>query len=159
MLPPGESAESIEIIRENEVVLEGTYLLYPKAGCRHNIQENCGYISKNEAVYRMNGNYPASASGHLLTQYLNGFRFCFVDLYTGELQSCHRKNFLLSDVTVRIKTRSDARSATSLKNLPTSKDALNRVRALPRIRNDECLSCCIQKNHRLPDPHHHALCI
>jgi hypothetical protein len=138
MLPPGESAESIEIIRENEVVLEGTYQLYPKQDVVPISKKTTGTFLKNEAVYRMNASYPASPSGHLLTQYLNGVAFALSTFTPLSYNPATGKVTCFRDVTVRIKTRRDARSVTSLKNLTTSTDALNRVRAFAQ--NPEMLS-------------------
>jgi hypothetical protein len=129
MLPPGESAESIEIIRENEIVLPGTYLLYPKQDVLPLSKKPSGEFLKNEAVYRMNGNYPASASGHLLTQYLNGFSFALSTFTPVNYNPATGKVSYFRDVTVRIRTRPDAKAGISLKNLTSSKDALARVRS------------------------------
>jgi hypothetical protein len=129
MLPPGESAESIEIIRENETVLPGTYILFPKQDVIPLSKKPSGEFLKNEAVYRMNENYPATVSGHLLTQYLNGFAFALSTFTPVNYNPAIGKVSYFRDVTVRIKTKSDATSVTSLKNLTSSKDALNRVRS------------------------------
>jgi hypothetical protein len=129
MLPPGESAESIEIIRENEIVLQGTYMLFPKQDVLPISHKPSGEFLKNEAVYRMNGNYPSSVSGHLLTQYLNGFAFALSTFTPVNYNPATGKVSYFRDVTVRIKTRLDANSATALKNLTSLKDALERVRS------------------------------
>jgi hypothetical protein len=128
MLPPGESAESIEIIRENEIVLPESYLLYPKQDVIPLSKRHSGIFLKNEAVYRMNGNYPSSPSGHLLTQYLNGFAFALSTFTPVNYNPATGKVSYFRDVTVRIKTRPDVNSAAALKNLTSSKDALDRVR-------------------------------
>ncbi len=128
MLPPGESAESIEIIRENEITMPETYMLFPKQDVIPLSKKPSGIFLKNEAVYRMNGNYPASASGHLLTQYLNGFAFALSTFTPVNYNPATGKVSYFSDVTVRIKTRPDNTSIAALKNLTSSKDALNRVR-------------------------------
>jgi hypothetical protein len=138
MLPPGESAESIEIIRENETVLPGTYILFPKQDVIPLSKKPSGEFLKNEAVYRMNGNYPATVSGHLLTQYLNGFAFALSTFTPVNYNPAIGKVSYFRDVTVRIKTKSDATSVTSLKNLTSSKDALNRVRSFAQ--NPEMMS-------------------
>jgi len=129
MLPPGESAESIEIIRENEIILQGTYMLFPKQDVVPLSKKTSGEFLKNEAVYRMDGNYPATVSGHLLTQYLNGYAFALSTFTPVNYNPATGKVSYFRDVTVRIRTRVDANSATALKNLSSSKDALNRVRS------------------------------
>jgi hypothetical protein len=138
MLPPGESAESIEIVRENETLLPGTYLLYPKQDVLPLSKKPSGEFLRNEAVYRMNGNYPVMVSGHLLTQYLNGFAFALSTFTPVNYNPATGKVSYFRDVTVKIRTRSDVKSATSLKNLTSSKDALDRVRSFAQ--NPEMMS-------------------
>ena len=128
MLPPGESAESIEVIRENEIILPGNYLLFPKQDVLPISKKTSGEFLRNEAVYRMNGNYPVSVSGHLFTQYLNGFAFALSTFTPVNYNPATGNVSYFRDVTIRIRTRSDAKSAMALKNLTPSKDALNRVR-------------------------------
>jgi len=129
MLPPGESAESIEVIRENEIILPGTYLLFPKQDVLPISKKTSGEFLRNENVYRMNGNYPATVSGHLLSQYLNGFAFALSTFTPLNYNPATGKVSYFSDVTVRIKTRPDNKSVLSMKNTTSSKDALDRVRS------------------------------
>ena len=159
MLPPGESAESIEIIRENEITMPETYMLFPKQDVIPLSKKPSGIFLKNEAVYRMNGNYPASASGHLLTQYLNGFAFALSTFTPVNYNPATGKVSYFSDVTVRIKTRPDNTSIAALKNLTSSKDALNRVRTFAQ--NPEMINqypVASKKKYRLPDPDHYPFC-
>jgi hypothetical protein len=138
MLPPGESAESIEIIRENEITLPGTYMLFPKQDVIPLSKKTSGEFLKNEAVYRMNGNYPALVSGHLFTQYLNGFAFALSTFTPVNYNPATGKVSYFRDLTVKIKTRPDAKSATALKNLTCSKNALARVKSFAQ--NPEMMS-------------------
>ena len=158
MLPPGESAESIEIIRENETILPGTYMLFPKQDVLPISKKLSGEFLKNEAVYRMNGNYPASVSGHLLNQYLNGFAFALSTFTPVNYNPATGKVSYFRDVTIRIRTRSDVKSATSLKNLISSKDGLDRVRSFAQ--NPEMMSqypLTLHETNRLPDPDYHSI--
>jgi hypothetical protein len=138
MLPPGESAESVEIIRENEIILPGTYVLFPKQDVIPLSKKPSGHFLKNEAVYGMNANYPALAYGHLLTQYLNGFAFALSTFTPVSYYPATGRVSYFKDVTVRIKTRPDNTSVTALKNLTFQKDALDRVRTFAQ--NSEMIS-------------------
>ena len=129
MLPPGESAESIEVIRENEVVLPGSFLLFPKQDVIPLSKKPSGTFLRNEAIYSLNGNYPASPTGHLMTQYLNGFAFALSTFTPLNYNPATGKVSYFKDVTIRIKTRQDQISVNAMRNLTSSKDALNRVRA------------------------------
>ena len=143
MLPPGESAESIEIIRENEVVLNGTYQLYPKQDVLPLSKRPSGTFLKNEALYRTNENYPAIVYGHLLNQYLNGYAFALSTFTPVSYNPATGKVSYFRDVTVRIKTRHDASSVNALKNLSSSGEVLNRVRSFaqnPEMINEYTVS-------------------
>ena len=82
----------------------------------------------------MNGNYPVTPSGHLLTQYLNGFAFALSTFTPVNYNPATGKVSYFRDVTVRIKTRPDVNSVAALKNLTSSKDVLTRVRTFLRTR-------------------------
>jgi len=127
ILPPGESAESIEIIRENETMLPDTYILFPKQDVVPLSKKSSGTFLKNESIYSMNGNYPVSPYGHLLNQYLNGFAFALSTFTPVNYNPATGKVSYFKDVTVRIKTRPDAKSVAAMKNLNASRDVLRRV--------------------------------
>jgi hypothetical protein len=75
MLPPGESAQSIEITFSDETVLPGKFYIYPQ----QEVQPVSGGIKqsfiKDEAVYSSNASYPADPKGHMITSFLNGRAF------------------------------------------------------------------------------------
>ncbi|MCX6244336.1 MAG: C25 family cysteine peptidase [Bacteroidetes bacterium] len=130
MLPPGESAVSIEIIRENETVLPGSYLLFPEQDVVPISKKQSGEFRMKESVYRMNGNYPAYAGGKLLSQYLNGFSFALSTFTPVNYNPSTGQLSYFRDVTVRIKTQKDPEAEASLNNLSASQPVLNRVRLL-----------------------------
>lgn len=129
MLPPGETAASIEIIRTNEVILQGTFTLFPKQDILPLSKKPSGEFLKKLSVYTMNAEYPSSPEGHLLTQYLNGYTFALSTFTPVSYNPATGKVSYFRDITVRILTRPDTQSSTTLKNLTTSKDALERVRS------------------------------
>jgi hypothetical protein len=130
ILPPGEVAESMELIRENETVVPGTFLLFPKQEVLPTSKMPSGNFRKNEDVYRMNGNYPSSAVGKLMTQYLNGFSFALSTFTPVNYNPASGKLSYFQDVTVRIRTRKDHQAAVSMKNISASERVLDRVRSL-----------------------------
>jgi hypothetical protein len=77
----------------------------------------------------MNGSYPSSPSGHLLTQYLNGYALALSTFTPVNYNPATGKVSFYRDVTVRIRTRPDVHSTTALRNLTSSADALDRVRS------------------------------
>ncbi|MCX6245024.1 MAG: C25 family cysteine peptidase [Bacteroidetes bacterium] len=128
MLPPGESAESIEIIRENETAIPGGFILYPQQPPRTFSDDTSYKFIRNEAVYRLNRNYPDNLSGHLMTQYLNGYAFAISTFTPVNYNPAMKKVSFFSKVTVKIKTRKDPASSDALRNLVPSADVNQRVR-------------------------------
>jgi len=59
ILPPGEAASNIEIIPGEEVLLEGTYQLYPMQHSQPVSKGKSGTFAFNEQVYQSNAVYPA----------------------------------------------------------------------------------------------------
>jgi hypothetical protein len=81
----------------------------------------------NPKTYQLTGVYPASPSGHLMTQYLNGYSFALCTftpvLYhpaSGQVSYYHK-------VIVRVKTQADKRSAEAMKFLSGSEAEKSRV--------------------------------
>jgi hypothetical protein len=128
MLPPGEAAVSIELTGEEETVIPGTFVLYPKQEVRPISMEPSGKFIKNESIYKRDAVYPANPSGHLTTQYLNGFAFALCTFTPVKYIPLTGKISYYQKITVRIITKPDPHSSEALKNLPVSGNVLNRVR-------------------------------
>ncbi|MCK4654336.1 MAG: T9SS type A sorting domain-containing protein [Candidatus Cloacimonetes bacterium] len=127
MLPPGEIAESIEIIGENEKQIPGNFQLYPQQHSRPISKGNSGEFQKNEKIYASEEQYPARLSGELTTQYSNGYAFglsTFTPLMY--IPSRGRVSYF-QKVTVKITTNPDSRSSKAMENLRSSNEVLNRV--------------------------------
>ena len=75
MLPPGEVASTMEVIEEDLTAIPGSFLLFPKQQVRPISEDKATEFTRNEKVYRQNESYPVQTTGHLMTQYLNGFPF------------------------------------------------------------------------------------
>jgi len=128
LLPPGEIAESIEIIREDETIIPGSFLLFPKQYVRPISKPGTGQFIKNEEVYQRNTDYPAVATGQLMTQYLNGYAFALSTFTPVKYNPSTGKLSFYQKVTIKIKTHSSVKSTNALKNLSASSGALSRVR-------------------------------
>ena len=128
MLPPGESATSIEVIGEDETTIPGSFLLFPKQQVRPISQGSSGEFIQNKVIYGQDNIYPTYAEGHLLTQYLNGFAFALSTFTPVRYNPARRALTYFGKVTVRIKTRADAQSLLAIKCLPADESALSRVR-------------------------------
>ena len=129
MLPPGESAESIEIIDDQETSIPGFFLLYPKQNVRPISLDSSGEFIRNEQVYLQDKNYPSRATGHLLTQYLNGYALALCTFTPVRYNPARQSLTYFGMVTVRIKTHADVRSMTALNNLVANGSTLLTVKA------------------------------
>ena len=75
MLPPGESAQSIEITFSDETLLPGKFNIYPQQEVQPVSDGIKRSFIKDEALYSRNASYPADPKGHLITSFLNGRAF------------------------------------------------------------------------------------
>jgi hypothetical protein len=128
LLPPGEVAESLEVIGENSTVVPGSFILYPKQEVRPISKGSSGSFIKNEKVYQKDGNYPETPTGHLMTQTLNGFNFALCTFTPVQYNPAQGKIVFYEKITIRVRTKTDTKSSTGLNNYAPSKSALNRVR-------------------------------
>jgi hypothetical protein len=128
VLPPGEIATSIEISGENEIMIPGTFDVFPQQYSLPVSKSSDGSFIKNEAVYKLNGKYPASRSGSLSTQYMNGYAFALSTFTPMTYNPAARTLSYFSKVTIRISTKTDPKSVKAVDRLTASEDALKRVR-------------------------------
>jgi len=128
ILPPGQSAESIEFTGLGETTIPGFFRIYPQQGVRPLSQEKTGNFLKNEPVYATDATYPEIPTGHLSTRYMNGFAMgqsAFTPLrynpVTGQVT-------FYKQVTIRIHTKSDVNSVAALKNITSNPNILLSVK-------------------------------
>ncbi|MCD4746205.1 MAG: T9SS type A sorting domain-containing protein [Bacteroidales bacterium] len=127
LLPPGEIAESIEFIGEQEIQIPGYFHLYPQQHSQPISLGDQKTFVKNTGVYQTNAQYPASLTGKLSTEFMNGYSFAistFTPLkynpVTGEV-SFYKK------VTIRIKTTKNTIAEKALENLSSLKNVLKKI--------------------------------
>jgi hypothetical protein len=117
MLPPGECALSIDIIREGEFTVPGSFLLRPAQPVQPVASDRPADFMMNQRVYSLDKDYPENASGHLLTQYLAGYSFALSSFTPVQYNPAKRKLTCFSKVTVRITTGPGSASVAAMKNL------------------------------------------
>jgi len=130
LLPPGFSATSIEIVREGEVSIPGTYRLYPQQNVRPLSQGESGTFIEERRIYELNTPYPENPAGHLTTQFLNGYAFALCSFTPVTYTPLTGKLSLYHHVTVRVSVAPDPRATRALQNLVTSPQVAERVRSL-----------------------------
>ncbi|MEI7983856.1 MAG: C25 family cysteine peptidase, partial [Bacteroidota bacterium] len=128
ILPPGQSAESIEFIGMEETPVGGIFQLYPQQAVRPISQGMSGNFLKNEQVYNTNAAYPVKPTGHLSTQFMNGFALGQTAFTPLRYNPVTGKATWYKQVTIRIHTRNDSKSSVALKNITSNQDILQSVR-------------------------------
>ncbi len=144
LLPPGESASSIEIIRENEIIIPGSFELFPQQNSVPISLGNHGKFLKKESIYSLQRPYPSNPGGRLETQYLNGFAIA-LSTFTPMVYNPGLKTLsYFEKVTIRVSTKSDLKSQNALSLITASESAVKRVRAV--VQNPEMIDVYPKKS-------------
>ncbi|MCK9205041.1 MAG: C25 family cysteine peptidase, partial [Bacteroidales bacterium] len=149
ILPPGQSAESIEFIGVEETGIEGYFQLYPQQAVRPISLGSSGKFLKNESVYSMDAGYPVKQTGQLSTQYMNGFAFVHSTFTPVRYNPAKGTVTFYKQVTIRIKTKTDSKSATALKNITSNPEILQSVKGLSQ--NPEAINQYPTRKSRTDD--------
>lgn len=128
MLPPGETATGIEIITENEVLVPGTFNIYPQQYSLPLSKPGADKFIKNEGIYRFNGKYPSNPAMQVSTMYMNGYAFALSAFTPVTYNPAAKTLSYFSKVTIRISTKPDSKAVKAMNFLTTSENALKRVR-------------------------------
>jgi len=127
LLPPGTIASSLEIIGEMETPVPGTFTIYPQQHDNPLSKGNSGEFIQNQKVYASNSSYPADNSGHLTTQYMNGYGFALSSFTPLTYHPATGEVSYYQKVIVRIHTAPDQQAVEALGNLSSSSSVLDRV--------------------------------
>jgi len=128
MLPPGESAVSMEIRGEDETVIPGSLIIYPRQHVLPLSKESTGKFLLNKRIYKQNSQYPERLSTALTTQYLNGYAFALC-VFTPAMYNPAKQHFsFYQKVTIKIQTAENPGSLQALKNFSNSEIVNERVR-------------------------------
>ncbi len=130
LLPPGESAVAIEVIGEKEVVVLGSYKLYPYQESQTLNDDSKHRFLINETLYSTDMDYPLKPAGKLLTQYMNGYAFALSSFTPVHYNPEKGELRYYTKVKVRIITRPDDKALEALENLHSSGDIFRRVSRL-----------------------------
>ena len=130
MLPPGEAAVAVEIIREQELVIAERINLVP-AGYTHPVGEAVSSEpAVNRDIYQTDGPYPLNPGGKLNCQYLNGFGFALTTFTPLSYNPLNQWVSLYGKVTVRVHTEKSRDAEQAAENYSGSERTLNLARNL-----------------------------
>ncbi len=127
LLPPGEVAESIEIIGSNEKQIPGTYNLYPKQQVRPVSMPSSNEFVKDNTLYNSSELYPQKQNGELITQFLHGYSIALNTFTPVKYIPTDGELSYFEDVTIRVHTKRDNKAQNALNNLLSNKMVINRV--------------------------------
>jgi hypothetical protein len=127
MLPPGESAQNIEIVFSGETLIPGKFILYPQQGVQPISVGKSGLFIKDEALYSRNANYPSNPKGQLITAFLNGRAFALSSFTPLLYNPVTGKASYYASVKVIVHTQVDEKSQTALSNLSVNSQQAARL--------------------------------
>jgi hypothetical protein len=138
LLPPGEIAESIEMIGEDETTIPGNFIIYPQQFVRPLSEETSGEFVKNELIYSMAGAYPSSQTGAIITQYMNGYSIALSTFTPLKYYPASGEASFYKKITIRIHTQQDTRANNALANLTANNEVIKRVKGF--VQNPETVN-------------------
>ena len=127
-MPPGEIAQSIEMIGEDEVTIPGNFKIYPQQYVRPISENISGEFVKNELIYSMTNAYPSSQTGELITQYMNGYSIALSTFTPLKCFPASGKVSFYKKITIRIHSRKDSKANDALTKLTSNNEVLKRVK-------------------------------
>jgi hypothetical protein len=127
LLLPGQIATAIEFNGEDETMVPGVFHLYPQQHSQPLSKGKSGQFIVNQIIYGSDEAYPGSQTGHLTTQYMNGYAFALSAFTPVIYHPLSGKVSYYKKVTIRIQTREDQKSIAALKLLPSSPDITDRI--------------------------------
>lgn len=130
MLPPGEAAVSVEIIREGEVQVNEKILLAPAQHVRPVSMPGSPGLSMNHDIYLADRLYPSQVSGQLTTQHLQGYAFAFTTFTPVAYNPLKKRLSYYSKITVRVHTQPDPWSQQALSMMSGSEKEIAMARRL-----------------------------
>jgi len=149
LVPPGEVAESIEFIGENETQIPGNFNLYPKQYYQPISFGGSGKFVKNDELYARDAQYPDSQISELSTEFMNGYALVLSTFTPMSYNPSLGKISFYQEVTIRIQTKPDIRAEQALDNLNSSKQVQKRIEYLSQ--NPELMSVYPTSNFREGD--------
>jgi len=138
LLPPGEIAESIEILGNKEKQISGTFQLYPKQQVRPISIPSSNEFVQNMKVYESNEIYPQKQNGELVTHFLSGYSIAMNTFTPVKYVPASGIVSYYEEVKIVIQTRTDIKAQIALNNLKSNDNVLSRVNGF--IQNSELIS-------------------
>ena len=137
ILPPGETATTIEFIGEQETQIPGYFKIYPHQPSRPLSDDSPAVFIINEEIYNTTVNYPEKNTGEIITEYMNGYAIGLSSFTPVKYNPATGTVSYYKEVKIRITTKPEVASAIALQNINSSKKSKERVKNF--VQNKELL--------------------
>ncbi len=138
LLSPGEIAESIEFIGENEITLTGKFNIFPQQAPQPISKPNSIEFQKNNLLYNTDTKYPSSSTGHLTTGFLNGFSIAMSVFTPVKYNPAKGTVSYYQNVTIIVNTKKAESAKEALKNISGRTEIINDIKEF--VQNPENIS-------------------
>lgn len=128
LLPPGQIAESIEIITEERVDLPDNFNIYPQQPSKSltgNISDN---FAKNDDIYNSYDVYPQNSTDKISTEFINGYSIATSAFTPVIYYPTSGKLSYFKKIIIKIKTKETSSAACALQNLDSSASAIHKIK-------------------------------
>lgn len=127
LLPPGEEAISVNYRFEDEIALDGTFMIYPQQPSQPISVGSDDIFHKNNEIYESRNIYPSEGWGEFSTHFMNGRSFLLASFTPLNYTPAAGRVSFFQKITVIIETRVTDRASKALENLNTSAKIESRV--------------------------------
>ncbi|MDO9253947.1 MAG: C25 family cysteine peptidase [Bacteroidales bacterium] len=117
ILPPGESALSIEILFSDAITLPGKFTIFPQQQVRPVSAGSSGIFIKDNTIYSRNASFPADPKGQLVTAFLNGHSVALTTFTPVSYNPVTGQLSYFTTAHVIVNTAPDSKAAFALNNL------------------------------------------
>ncbi|MFH1936408.1 MAG: C25 family cysteine peptidase [Bacteroidota bacterium] len=152
ILPPGEKATSIEVIREMEQDIPGSFILFPQQHVRPLSEGVSGSFIQDKDTYRQDRDYPLNPAGHLTTQYLNGFAIALSSFTPIRYNPARGTLSYYRKVTVRVHSAPNPQAIRAMENHSSSATTTRHLHSLaqnPEAAEDYPVRVPLKTNYQI----------
>ena len=128
LLPPGDKAADIKIIKEDKITLAGKYILQPYQPSRPISSGKADRFYKNEDLYKSNMAYPKKCNTKISSEIMSGYSFALSTFTPVEYNPAKGEVSYYKKVTVEIETVAFEKGAVVLNNISSKPVVLNRIK-------------------------------
>jgi len=147
LLPKGESAVKINIVKNDLTPIDGEFTLLPgQPSYKLSDSSPPAFAEPNPQIYSKNENFPQNAVYNFTTQYLAGFSICFVAVTPLKYNPVKKKIAYYQNIKIEVQTAPNSEAQEALRFLHNSQPIVNFV--TENVSNPEMLANYNLQNER-----------